>query len=172
MKASIAALAALLLGLVSRTTSAFLVRPSPHSTAWVSAATSNPPGGQRKYADATTSSRSQLDMVGGLFRRSRNRIVRTLEREKVREDKKAKEKDPQFRVMLYNTEYQPEITAKLVARTIPVINRAVAFELATRAREVGKVLLIVAPKKQAEVYCLGLRRRGLPVTIEPHDVER
>ena len=111
-------------------------------------------------------------MLGGLFRRSRNRKVRTLEREKVKEDKKAEEKDPLFRVMLYNTEYQPEITARLVARTIPVLNRAVAFELATRARAAGKVPLIVTPKKQAEVYCVGLRRRGLPATIEPHDVER
>ena len=36
----------------------------------------------------------------------------------------------------------------------------------------GKVALVIAPKKQAEVYCLGLQRRGLPVTIEPHDVHR
>ena len=54
------------------------------------------------------------------------------------------------------------------------INRMAAYELCLFAKSTPaqKVLLVLATKKQAEQYCLRLRRKGLPVTIEPHDIER
>ena len=51
-------------------------------------------------------------------------------------------------------------------------DRMVAYELAVSARYNGKVALIITRQKQAEAHCLGLQRLGLPVTMEPHDVER
>lgn len=116
----------------------------------------------------------QLNMVGRLFRRNtKKKSVQTLEREQTKkEEKKQKAPEQLWRVMLYNTEWQPDITARLLVRVIPALNRAAAYELVCRARGMGKVALVIARKKQAEGYCLGLQRLGLPATIEPHDVER
>ena len=97
--------------------------------------------------------------------------MQTLEPPAKQKEKKA-EPEELWRVMLYNTEYQPDITARLLVKVIPALNRVAAYELVCRARELGKVALIITRKKQAEAYCLGLQRRGLPATIEPHDMER
>ena len=74
--------------------------------------------------------------------------------------------------MLHGTEWQPEIVARLLPRVIPQLDRMAAYELAVSARYNGKVALIITRRKQAEAHCLGLQRLGLPVTMEPHDVER
>lgn len=100
--------------------------------------------------------------------------METLEREDVDEKTLDKKKPPpqQWRVMLYSTEWQPDITARTLVKVIPALDRLAAYELVLKSREMGKVALIICRKKQAEGYCLGLQRRGLPATIELHDVER
>ena len=119
---------------------------------------------------------SQLHMIGRIFRRdkkNKGNRVQTLEREDTKRSiKKKKENDPLWRVMLYNTEYQPDIVARILASVIPSLDRKAAFELCIFGRSAGKVTLVITRKKQAELYCLGLQRQGLPATIEPHDVER
>lgn len=125
----------------------------------------------------SSSSSTELYMVGRLFRRAKRKGVQTLEREEQSTTKKEKQqqppdKDPVFRILLHNTEWQPEIVARIIAKIIPTLDRRVAYELCTAARLAGKVPLVIVPKKQAEAYYVRLRRKGLPVTMELHDVER
>lgn len=126
---------------------------------------------------ATPARNTQLQMIGRMFRRDRNRRgVKTLEPEeetkRAQKTKKKQTPEPLWRVMLYGTEWQPDIVARILASTIPALDRRAAFELCTHARFAGKVALVVTTKKQAEMYSLALQRKGLPVTIEPYDVER
>ena len=155
----------LVLVLVVRNATAFFPVSSFSGHATPNVATNT----ERSHDIAST----QLEMVGRLFRRAREkrRGVQTLDREK-KKSKKKEEPEPMWRVMLHNTEYQPEIVARIVAKTTPALDRRAAYELCTYARFAGKVTLVITPKKQAELYCLGLQRKGLPSTIEPHDVER
>ena len=125
-----------------------------------------------------SSSSTQLYMIGRLFRRRRqgNR-VQTLEEQEQQtttEKKQVPRREPQYRLILYSTEWQPNIVARILAKTIPQIDRRFGFDLCTRARSAGNagVTVVITTQKQAEIYLLLLRREGLPVTIEPYDVER
>ena len=120
-------------------------------------------------------------MIGRLFRRGRRQgsRVQTLEEQDEQtatKDKKQQvpRREPQYRLILYSTEWQPNIVARILAKTIPQIDRRFGFDLCTRARSAGNagVTVVITTQKQAEIYLLLLRREGLPVTIEPYDVER
>lgn len=175
MKANGVTFTCFILGLLfAATTEAFSSLPPPlfHSNHHVTTKTRDPPPsigiGTANYYG------TQLNVIGRLLRRGgRKKQVRTLEKEDTKQTtKRKKEKDPMWRVMLYSTEYQPDIVAKILASVIPVLDKRVGFELCTMARSMGKVPLVVTRKKEAEVYCVLLQKYGLPVTIEPHDVER
>ena len=130
---------------------------------------------RRRHFGSSASTTTALNMIGRIFRRNnKTRGVKTLERSK--EDTKKqqlKKKEPMYRVMMYATEIQPEIVARIVAQVIPSLNRMVAYELCLMAKATPsqKVLLVLINQKQAELYCLRLRKRGLPVSIELHDDE-
>ena len=126
-----------------------------------------------------TTTSTQLAMIGRLFRRDRRKRVQTIIEQEEEESTKLdqpptqqKAPDPVWRVILYNTEWQPEIVARILARTIPTLDRRIAFELCTQARMAGQVTLVITRKREAEGFCVRLQRQGLPVTMEPHGVER
>ena len=127
----------------------------------------------------TPTTSTQLAMIGRLFRRDRRKRVQTIIEQEEEESTKLdqpptqqKAPDPVWRVILYNTEWQPEIVARILARTIPTLDRRIAFELCTQARMAGQVTLVITRKREAEGFCVRLQRQGLPVTMEPHGVER
>ena len=83
------------------------------------------------------------------FIRGRKKL-QVLEREekKVTNKKEDKQEPTKFyRVMMYNNEYQPNIVAKVLATTIPSLDRRAAYELCTSARTSGKVAVVITTQK-------------------------
>mmetsp|Transcript_57332 Transcript_57332/g.66216 ORF Transcript_57332/g.66216 Transcript_57332/m.66216 type:complete len:181 (-) Transcript_57332:265-807(-) len=107
-----------------------------------------------------------------VFRRGRKK-VQVLEKEEKKVTKKEDKPEPTkfYRVMMYNNEYQPNIVAKVLATTIPSLDRGAAYELCTYARTYGKVAVVITTQKQADMYSVLLQRKGLPTTVELYDVK-
>jgi len=107
------------------------------------------------------------------FRRGRKKL-QVLEQEEKKVTKKEDTPEPTkfYRVMMYNNEYQPNIVAKVLATTIPSLDRGAAYELCTYARTYGKVAVVITTQKQADIYSALLQRKGLPTTVELYDVKK
>ena len=92
----------------------------------------------------------------------------------VKEDTSTKDDDTEppkmYRLMYFDDcDYGPENVARVIAKSVPSLNRRTAYHLVSYARENGKVpLLVNIDEGTAERSCALLRRNGLHATVELH----
>ena len=122
-----------------------------------------------KTAPPTT----RLSGVRSTIQRVVRGAVRTLVREP-KKDSKQEQEPPQrlYRLMYYDQcDYQPENVARILAKTIPSLDRRVAYELTSRARMQGAagVPLLLTTQKECDLYGALLTQYGLTTKVVPHN---
>ena len=129
---------------------------------------------RHKQRTPQLASTTRLDGVRSTIRRVVRGAVRTLVREpKKKESQQEPEPPPRlYRLMYYDQcEYQPENVARILAKTIPSLDRRVAYELTSRARMQGTagVPLLLTTQKECELYGGLLTQYGLTTNVVPHN---
>mmetsp|Transcript_5640 Transcript_5640/g.7877 ORF Transcript_5640/g.7877 Transcript_5640/m.7877 type:complete len:193 (-) Transcript_5640:87-665(-) len=103
--------------------------------------------------------------------KKKKRKVTTIIKEETQvEQEEDEDEEKDWRVILHNDEIHTfQYVTRALVKTVGTLDRAAAFEVCVQTHGRGKGTVATTYKNEAMLFCLGLQRQGLTVSIAPDE---